>query len=97
MEETLLGPANQPASSSSVASESKRDVVVNYIKFAVGHLAEAIDKLPTDERLVLSLHYHDELNFEEIGLVLDLPELEVHSIYQRALTRLGFAFSEVRA
>jgi RNA polymerase sigma factor for flagellar operon FliA len=55
------------------------------------HLAEAIEKLPERERLVLSLYYEQELNLKEIGQVLDVSESRVCQIHGQAVLRLRSA------
>ena len=57
--------------------------------WAVIFIAENIKKLPKTERLVLALHYQDELTFREIGLVLDITELDVLGYHRRALAYLA--------
>ena len=47
-----------------------------------------IDKLPSQERLVVSLYYYDELTMKEIGKVLSITESRVSQIHSRALIRL---------
>lgn len=51
-------------------------------------LAEAIERLPEREQLVLSLYYERELNLKEIGAVLGVSESRVCQIHGRALIRL---------
>ncbi len=51
-------------------------------------LARAIRRLPEREQLVLSLYYHDELNFKEIGSVLGISESRVCQLHARALVNL---------
>ncbi|MEN4010630.1 MAG: FliA/WhiG family RNA polymerase sigma factor [Chloroflexota bacterium] len=51
-------------------------------------LAVAIRCLPEREQLVLSLYYHDELNFKEIGKVLGISESRVCQLHARALLNL---------
>ena len=51
-------------------------------------LADAIEKLPEKEALVISLYYMDELTMKEIGQVLDISESRVSQIHSRALERL---------
>ncbi len=51
-------------------------------------LAGAIRRLPEREQLVLSLYYHDELNFKEIGKVLGISESRVCQLHARALVNL---------
>lgn len=56
-------------------------------------LAEAIRTLPEREQLVLSLYYHDELNFKEIGKVLGISESRVCQLHARALMNLKVVMS----
>lgn len=51
-------------------------------------LAEAIEKLPERERLVLSLYYNDELNLKEIGAVLGVSESRVSQLHSQCAARL---------
>lgn len=51
-------------------------------------LAEAIDKLPERERLVLSLYYDEELNLKEIGAVLGVSESRVSQLHSQCAARL---------
>lgn len=54
-------------------------------------LADAIDRLPERERLVLSLYYEQELNLKEIGQVLEVSESRVCQIHGQAVMRLRAA------
>ena len=51
-------------------------------------LRSALERLPQQERLVLALSYQEDLTLQEIGQVLDLPELVVHQVRTRALHML---------
>jgi RNA polymerase sigma factor for flagellar operon FliA len=51
-------------------------------------LAEAIDKLPERERLVISLYYFDSLTLKEIGVVLELSESRISQLHTKAIFRL---------
>ncbi|HEY3418757.1 MAG TPA: FliA/WhiG family RNA polymerase sigma factor [Armatimonadota bacterium] len=51
-------------------------------------LAEAIDELPENERLVVSLYYHDGLTLKEIGKVLGVTESRVCQLHSKAILRL---------
>lgn len=51
-------------------------------------LAEAIDNLPENERLVISLYYHDGLTLKEIGKVLGVTESRVCQMHSKAILRL---------
>lgn len=55
------------------------------------NLAEAIQRLPERERLVLSLYYEQELNLKEIGRVLDVSESRICQIHGQAVMRLRAA------
>ncbi|MDH4046674.1 MAG: RNA polymerase sigma factor FliA [Gammaproteobacteria bacterium] len=51
-------------------------------------LAQAVDRLPEREKLVLSLYYEQELNLKEIGAVLGVSESRVCQIHGQALIHL---------
>jgi RNA polymerase sigma factor for flagellar operon FliA len=51
-------------------------------------LAEAIERLPEKEKLVVSLYYDEELTMREIGEVLGITESRVSQIHSRAVMRL---------
>jgi RNA polymerase sigma factor FliA len=43
---------------------------------------------------VMSLYYHDELNFREIGQVLDVSESRVCQIHGQAMLRIRTKMSD---
>ena len=51
-------------------------------------LAQAIERLPERDQLILSLYYKDNLTMKEIGKVLDVSESRVSQLHSRALLRL---------
>ncbi|MGE5585658.1 MAG: FliA/WhiG family RNA polymerase sigma factor [Bacillota bacterium] len=51
-------------------------------------LASAIDELPEREKLVVTLHYHDELTVREIAEILGVSEGRVSQLHTRAVLRL---------
>lgn len=51
-------------------------------------LAEAIERLPEREQLVLSLYYDEEMNLKEIGAVLGVSESRVSQIHSQCAARL---------
>jgi RNA polymerase sigma factor for flagellar operon FliA len=55
------------------------------------HLAEAIDQLPSQEKVVLSLYYYEDLTMKEIGQVLELTESRVSQIHTKAILHLRAA------
>ena len=48
-------------------------------------LAEAIEALPQQEKVVIALYYHEELTMKEIGQVLDVTESRVSQIHTKAI------------
>ncbi len=51
-------------------------------------LAEAIEKMPPTERIVLSLYYQEELTLREIAKVVNLHESRVSQLKSQAILRL---------
>ena len=51
-------------------------------------IAEGIDLLSEQDKLVIALHYHEELTTEEIAMVLEIPEAEVEKIRDTTLQKL---------
>jgi RNA polymerase sigma factor for flagellar operon FliA len=51
-------------------------------------LEQAIRELPESEKLVLTLHYYEELTMKEVGEVLSVGESRVSQIHSMALGRL---------
>ena len=51
-------------------------------------LAESIRLLPEKEQLIMSLYYDDELNFREIGEILDVTESRICQLHGQALLRI---------
>jgi RNA polymerase sigma factor for flagellar operon FliA len=52
-------------------------------------LAQAIQELPEQERIVIALYYYEGLMLKEIGEVLGISESRVSQVHTKALTRLG--------
>ncbi|MHB9130825.1 MAG: FliA/WhiG family RNA polymerase sigma factor [Armatimonadota bacterium] len=51
-------------------------------------LAGAIDELPENERMVISLYYREGLTLKEIGKVLGVTESRVCQVHSKAILRL---------
>lgn len=51
-------------------------------------LAEAIDELSHQEKVVISLYYYEELTMKEIGKVLEITESRVSQIHTKVLLNL---------
>lgn len=56
-----------------------------------GALIQAIDKLPERERLMMALHYEQDLNLREIGEVMEVSESRVCQLHSQAVARLRTA------
>ena len=82
--DTLASDGDDPLS-----SVEKREVLAL--------LAQAIDRLPDRERLVLSLYYEEELTLKEIGKVLRVSESRVSQLHSVAIARLRAALAPLRA
>ena len=59
-------------------------------------VADAIDRLPEKERLVISLYYYDELTMKEIGNILNLTESRVCQIHSNIVSKLKVQLEKVR-
>jgi len=51
-------------------------------------LADAIEKMPPTERIVISLYYHEELTLREISKIVNLHESRVSQLKSQAILRL---------
>lgn len=59
------------------------------------HLAEAIEKLPEQEQLILSLYYMEEMNLKEIGEILGVSESRISQIRIKVIVKLRVALKSV--
>jgi RNA polymerase sigma factor FliA len=59
------------------------------------HLAAAIDALPQQEKVVLSLYYFEELTMREIGAVLGVTESRISQIRTTAILHLRATLQNV--
>jgi RNA polymerase sigma factor for flagellar operon FliA len=57
-------------------------------------LIEGIKKLPEKEQLVMSMYYDDEMNFREIGEVLNVTESRICQLHGQALLRIKAKMAE---
>lgn len=51
-------------------------------------LSQELENLPEKEKLVLSLHHMSELNFKNIGEILEVSESRICQIHSQAISRL---------
>ncbi len=75
LKDEVLGPSTEPHVHALRADMS-------------AHLAEVIEGLPKNERLVLSLYYEQDLNLKEIGEVIGVSESRVSQIHSQAMHRI---------
>jgi RNA polymerase sigma factor FliA len=61
---------------------------------AVRVIADAIDRLPKNERTVMSLYYYEELTMKEIGEVMGYTESRVSQLHTKSVLRLRNALKE---
>lgn len=57
-------------------------------------LSKAINQLPSRERLLLSLYYHEGLTMKEISKVMNVSESRVCQLHMQAILRLRTAMNE---
>ena len=57
-------------------------------------LADAINRMPDRERLVLTLYYYEGLTLAEIGAVLGVTESRVCQIHTKSILQLRGRLSE---
>jgi len=50
-------------------------------------IAKSIDMLNEQERLIIALHYHEELTLAEIAQILDIPISKVKNIRDKTLQK----------
>lgn len=60
-------------------------------------LANAIDKLPEKEKLVVSLYYYEELTLKEISLILNLTEARISQLHTKAIFRMRGALARFKS
>lgn len=57
-------------------------------------LIAAIDKLPERERMLMAMHYEQDMNLREIGAVLGVGESRVCQLHSQAVSRLRAMLGE---
>ena len=87
---------NTPDASLPSSSESTPEEAFSQAEYQK-QLAESIRQLPEKEQLVMSLYYDDELNFREIGEILDVTESRICQLHGQALLRVKARMSDWNA
>jgi len=57
-------------------------------------IAQAIEKLPKNERMVVALYYYEELTMKEIGEIMGYTESRVSQLHTKAVLRLRNSLKE---
>lgn len=65
---------------------SPEDSVEREIKIKL--VAQAIEKLPEKERVVLTLYFYEDLSLKDIGSILDLSESRISQILSSAMNKI---------
>ncbi len=51
-------------------------------------MADAIEKLPEKEKLVVSLYYYEELTLKEISAIMKVSESRISQLHTKAILRM---------
>ncbi|BCB96454.1 RNA polymerase sigma factor for flagellar operon [Dissulfurispira thermophila] len=80
-----------------ISKEDERDIVdVLNLKELKSVLGKAIDGLPDNERLVVTLYYFEELTMKEIGKILNISESRVCQLHGKVLVKLKSIMEDFR-
>lgn len=79
----LQDPQQWEAQEEQAATTSGPDVLLNQ-KELNATLAEAIDQLPPVYKTIITLYHHQELSYEEIATIMELPQGTLKSYLFRA-------------
>jgi RNA polymerase sigma factor FliA len=96
--ETLLAydpEGNAPTVLTQLADEGPEPYARAETQELKQHLADAIDALPKQEKVVLSLYYFEELTLREIGEVLAVTESRISQIRTKAMLHLRAALQNL--
>ncbi|MFN8035713.1 MAG: RNA polymerase sigma factor WhiG [Acidimicrobiia bacterium] len=100
LDDVLSGNGERGGSSTvgDTVSDRGHDPVQQYEVDEMKHvLADAINRMPDRERLVLTLYYYEGLTLSEIGDVLGVTESRVCQIHTKAIFQLRGRFIEPAA
>ena len=67
------------------------------LDYLIKKLSNAIEELPSEEILVLSLYYVEDLALPEIGDILGITQQKVRHIYYHAVSNLRKKVPELKA
>lgn len=67
------------------------------LEYLIKRLSNAIEELPSEEILVLSLYHYEKLTIPEIGEILGITQQKVHHIYSHAILNLRRKVPDLKA
>jgi len=76
-------------------NEIKNPLSQSGVQEVKDRIADAIEKLPEKEQLVISLYYFDELTMKQISSALDLTESRISQLHTKAILRLRGKLKDV--
>lgn len=79
------------------ASDDANPEQITAFKQMSKKLGELIHKLPERERLVIALHYQEDLSFREVAYVLDLTPGRISQLHSQAMLRIRASISADQA
>ena len=89
LDEVLSGDRSEGATLGDTIADRAGDPLEKYEVEEMKHiLADAINRMPERERLVLTLYYYEALTLAEIGSVLGVTESRVCQIHTKAVLQL---------
>ena len=97
LDDLLAGSTDRQGSAtvSDTITDGKHDPVEAYEVDEMKHLlADAINRMPDRERLVLTLYYYEGLTLAEIGKLLNVTESRVCQIHTKSILQLRGRLSE---
>ncbi len=93
LDEKISEAINERVSSAAYSNDPEIAAQQNEIKRI---LANAIDGLQENEKMIVSLYYYDELTLKEIGKLLGISESRVSQLHTRALLKLKNKLSVIK-
>ena len=60
-------------------------------------LADAIDKLPEKEKMVVTLYYYEELTLKEISLIMNVSESRISQLHTKAIMRMRGKLDRIKS
>lgn len=85
LDDLILNNINSPIDSSKEESTPESIFEKKELKEL---LANSIDSLTNNEKLVISLYYYDELTYKEIGKIINLSESRISQIHSKSILKM---------